>query len=174
MPEPRVPRFRVPAALVSPASLFLVGGIAYYFSLDKPSEDELNSNIGKEFPDVVRGRHEVDDRMKEFFKRVNNNDPREEERMRDLLNKGKGSHYSAKRRHATTKDIEEFGFISKPAGTSSSQTAPAATTTTTIAPLAENKRPPAPTNKTIAIYCGVCATAAFPQMNRVSNFSTRS
>lgn len=52
MPEPRVPRFRVPAALVSPASLFLVGGIVYYFSLDKPSEDELNSNISKEFPDV--------------------------------------------------------------------------------------------------------------------------
>ncbi|CAM9812284.1 unnamed protein product [Ectocarpus sp. 8 AP-2014] len=149
MPEPRVPRFRVPAALVSPASLFLVGGIVYYFSLDKPSEEELNSNIGKEFPDVVRGRHEVDDRMKEFFKRVNNNDPREEERMRDLLNKGKGSHYSAKRRHATTKDIEEFGFISKPAGTSSSQNAPAATTTKTIAPLAENKRPPGWGSKTI-------------------------
>lgn len=52
MPEPRVPKFRVPAALVSPASLFLVGGIIYYFTLDKPSEDELNNNIGREFPDV--------------------------------------------------------------------------------------------------------------------------
>lgn len=31
---------------------------------------------------VVRGRREVDDRMKEFFKRVNNNDPRE---VRTLL-----------------------------------------------------------------------------------------
>lgn len=72
----------------------------------------------------------------------------QEERMRDLLNKGKGSHYSAKRRHATTKDIEEFGFVSKPAGASSSQTAPA-TTTTTIAPLAENKRPPGWGSKTI-------------------------
>ncbi|CAM9973190.1 unnamed protein product [Ectocarpus fasciculatus] len=87
--------------------------------------------------------------MKEFFKRVNNNDPREEERMRDLLNKGKGSHYSAKRRHATTKDIEDFGFVSKkPDGTSSSQAAPAATTTT-ITPLAENKRPPGWGSKTI-------------------------
>lgn len=52
MPDPRVPKFRVPAALVSPASLFLVGGIVYYFSLDKPSEDELNTKISKEFPDV--------------------------------------------------------------------------------------------------------------------------
>lgn len=47
-----MPKFRLPAALVSPASLFLVGGIVYYFSLDKPSEDELNTNIGREFPDV--------------------------------------------------------------------------------------------------------------------------
>lgn len=52
MPEPRVPKFRVPAALVSPASLFLIGGIIYYFTLDRPSEDELNDNIGREFPDV--------------------------------------------------------------------------------------------------------------------------
>lgn len=51
-----MPKFRVPAALVSPASLFLVGGIIYYFSLDKPSEDELNNNIGREFPDVRIGR----------------------------------------------------------------------------------------------------------------------
>lgn len=52
MPDPRVPKFRVPAALVSPASLFLVGGIVYYFSLDRPSEDELNTTISKEYPDV--------------------------------------------------------------------------------------------------------------------------
>lgn len=33
---------------------------------------------------VVRGRQEVDDRMKEFFKRVNNNDPREVSPFKDL------------------------------------------------------------------------------------------
>ncbi|CAN0129307.1 unnamed protein product [Hapterophycus canaliculatus] len=89
--------------------------------------------------------------MKEFFKRVNNNDPREEERMRDLLNKGKGSHYSAKRRHATTKDIEEFGFVPKPSGDSSSGDA-AQTTPAGIAPLTDgamNKRPPGWGSKTI-------------------------
>eukprot|EP00903_Cladosiphon_okamuranus_P016600 g15313.t1 len=151
MPEPRVPKFRVPAALVSPASLFLIGGVIYYFSVDKPSEDELNTNIGREFPDVVRGRQEVDDRMREFFRRVNNNDPREEERMRDLLNKGKGSHYSAKRRHATTRDIEEFGFVPKSGGgggdggASADQSAQAKT----IAPLAERKRPPGWGTKTM-------------------------
>ncbi len=57
MPEPRVPKFRVPAALVSPASLFLIGGIIYYFTLDRPSEDELNDNIGREFPDVSFSGH---------------------------------------------------------------------------------------------------------------------
>ena len=31
--------------------------------------------------------------------------------MRNLLNKGKGSNYSAKRHHATTKDIQDFGFV---------------------------------------------------------------
>lgn len=69
--------------------------------------------------------------------------------MRDLLNKGKGSHYSAKRRHATTKDIEEFGFVPKPDGnsSSSSQTTPA-----TIAPLTDpstNKRPQGWGSKTL-------------------------
>ncbi|CAN0160175.1 unnamed protein product [Pylaiella littoralis] len=143
MPEPRVPKFRVPAALVSPASLFLVGGIVYYFSLDKPSEDELNTKISKEFPDVVRGRHEVDDRMKEFFKRVNDNDPREEERMRDLLSKGKGSHYSAKRRHATTKDIEDFGFVPKREDGGGAGAGAASSQATKLAPLTDsmNKRP---------------------------------
>eukprot|EP00752_Nemacystus_decipiens_P012614 g11171.t1 len=149
MPESRVPKFRVPAALVSPASLFLVGGIIYYFSLDKPSEDELNTNIGREFPDVVRGRQEVDDRMKEFFRRVNNNDPREEERMRDLLNKGKGSHYSAKRRHATTKDIEEFGFVPKDGSGVGGAAAGQAAASAAIAPLTESKRPPGWGTKTI-------------------------
>lgn len=69
--------------------------------------------------------------------------------MRDLLNKGKGSHYSAKRRHATTKDIEEFGFVPKPGsgggGTSAGQAAQAAA----IAPLTEKKRPPGWGTKTI-------------------------
>lgn len=66
--------------------------------------------------------------------------------MRDLLNKGKGAHYSAKRRHATTKDIEEFGFVPKPAGDASSgQEAKA----TAIPPLAENKRPPGWGTKTL-------------------------
>lgn len=31
--------------------------------------------------------------------------------MRNLLNKGKGSNYDAKRHHATSKDIEAFGFV---------------------------------------------------------------
>ena len=48
----RVPKFRVPAALVSPAALCLIGGICYYFTLDFASEDELNDNIQKEFPNV--------------------------------------------------------------------------------------------------------------------------
>ena len=43
----RIPKFRVPAALVSPASLALIGGICYYFTLDFASEDELNDNIQK-------------------------------------------------------------------------------------------------------------------------------
>lgn len=50
----RIPKFRVPAALVSPAALCLIGGICYYFTLDFASEDELNANIQKEFPDVGR------------------------------------------------------------------------------------------------------------------------
>eukprot|EP00904_Undaria_pinnatifida_P005525 jgi/Undpi1/2101/HiC_scaffold_12.g05487.m1 len=93
----RIPKFRVPAALVSPAALCLIGGVCYYFTLDFASEDELNANIQKEFPDVefnnqedgtsvctvltlfqvVRSSREVDDRMKEFFRRVNENDPKE-------------------------------------------------------------------------------------------------
>lgn len=52
MPDPRVPKFRVPAAFVSPAALCLVGGLCYFFTLDFSSEDELNSNIKKEFPQV--------------------------------------------------------------------------------------------------------------------------
>lgn len=52
MGPPRVPKFRVPAALVSPAALCLVGGMLYVFTLDFSSEDELNANIKKEFPDV--------------------------------------------------------------------------------------------------------------------------
>lgn len=35
----------------------------------------------------------------------------QKERMRVLMNKGKRSHYSAKRRHASKKDIEEFSFV---------------------------------------------------------------
>lgn len=68
--------------------------------------------------------------------------------MRDLLSKGKGSHYSAKRRHATTKDIEEFGFVPKPDGASSDA---ASLQTTKLAPLTDNinKRPPGWGTKTL-------------------------
>lgn len=71
--------------------------------------------------------------------------------MRDLLNKGKGSHYSAKRRHATTKDIEEFGFVPKPGGGGGGGGASAgqAAQATSIAPLTERKRPPGWGTKTI-------------------------
>lgn len=71
--------------------------------------------------------------------------------MRDLLNKGKGSHYSAKRRHATTKDIEEFGFVPKPGGSSGGGGAPAgqAAPATAIPPLTEKKRPPGWGTKTL-------------------------
>lgn len=70
--------------------------------------------------------------------------------MRELLNKGKGSHYSAKRLHATTKDIEEFGFVPKTiddeSGAPASGKPPQAIT---IAPLTENKRPPGSGTKTL-------------------------
>lgn len=73
--------------------------------------------------------------------------------MRELLNKGKGSHYSAKRRHATTKDIEEFGFVPKPGGGGGGATAAAsagqAAQAAAIAPLTQKKRPPGWGTKTI-------------------------
>lgn len=43
--------------------------------------------------------------------------------MRNLLNKGKGSHYSPKRRHATTQEIQDFGFVPKSTTSSSPPTA---------------------------------------------------
>lgn len=57
------------------------GGNTPVTSIDR---EEGTSNRGRHstclrlsLGQVVRGRQEVDDRMKEFFKRVNNNDPRE-------------------------------------------------------------------------------------------------
>lgn len=40
--------------------------------------------------------------------------------MRNLMNKGKGAHYSPKRRHATPQEIQEFGFVPKSTSTTSS------------------------------------------------------
>lgn len=52
MPDPRVPKFRVPAAFVSPAALCLVGGICFYFTLDFTSDEEKNSTVDREFRHV--------------------------------------------------------------------------------------------------------------------------
>lgn len=46
------PRFRLPAAFVSPASIILIGGICYYFSLDFTPAEELEATLEKKFPQV--------------------------------------------------------------------------------------------------------------------------
>lgn len=48
----RVPKFRLPAAFVSPASLVLIGGVIYYFSQDYTPEEELEATLDKKFPQV--------------------------------------------------------------------------------------------------------------------------
>lgn len=52
MVSSRVPKFRFPAAFVSPASLVLIGGVIYYFSQNYTPEEELEATLEKKFPQV--------------------------------------------------------------------------------------------------------------------------
>ncbi|CAM9682457.1 unnamed protein product [Discosporangium mesarthrocarpum] len=103
------PYFRVPAAWLSPAALFILGGSYYYYSRDWKSPEEVAQIIDKEFPHTARRSGEQKAQMAEFFRKVRSNDAREEERMHNLLNAGVRT--KMKRHSPTSKEIEEFGPI---------------------------------------------------------------
>ena len=50
--QPKVPKFRVPAAFVSPAALCLIAGTIWFFAMDRTSEEDVEATVQKEFPHV--------------------------------------------------------------------------------------------------------------------------
>lgn len=50
--QPKIPKFRVSAAFVSPAALCLIAGTIWFFSLERASEEEVEATVKKEFPQV--------------------------------------------------------------------------------------------------------------------------
>lgn len=55
------PKFRVPAAFVSPAAIFMVGTAAYFLTRKIPSDEDLEDTIYKTYPQVrstwISGKH---------------------------------------------------------------------------------------------------------------------
>ena len=50
--QPKLPKFRVPAAFVSPAALCLIAGTIWFFAMDRTSEEDVEATVQKEFPHV--------------------------------------------------------------------------------------------------------------------------